>query len=134
MSDNIPCDVYILKFHGMVEYCVLLLWRDDKSIIYSCVESAQFCSLLQQTNNFLPKINKVFWNPIWQNLNVRFWTHFLLKMILSMQWAEKNAIKERFYILRKIVKNEKCWSKSNLHPLPHQKMFPFLKIKGFFKK
>ena len=91
----------------------------------------------QTTNNkrpfFLPKINKVFLRPILQNLKGR--------SVLDKFFFENDPLDEpnqmpsskKFYLFRKLVKNAKWWSKSNL-PLSHStaKFFPLKK--GFKKK
>ena len=92
----------------------------------------------QQTTNdkrpfFLPKINKVFLRPILQNLKGR--------SVLDKFFFENDPLDEpnqmppskKFYLLSKLVKNAKWWSKSSL-PLPHPtaKFFPLKK--GFKKK
>ena len=94
---------------------------------------------LQQTtttnNNkrpfFLPKINKVFLRPILQNLKGR--------SVLDKFFFENDLLDEpnqmppsKFYLVSKLVKNAKWWSKSNL-PLSHStaKFFP---LKKGFKK
>ena len=88
------------------------------------------------TNNkrpfFLPKINKVFLRPILQNLKGR--------SVLDKFFFENDPLDEpnqmpsskKFYLFRKLVKNAKWWSKSNL-PLSHStaKFFP---LKKGFKK
>ena len=90
----------------------------------------------QTTNNkrpfFLPKINKVFFRPILQNLKGR--------SVLDKFFFENDPFDEpnqmpssrKFYLLSKLVKNAKLWSKSNL-PLSHPtaKFFP---LKKGFKK
>ena len=91
----------------------------------------------QTTNNkrpfFLPKINKVFLRPILQNLKGR--------SVLDKFFFENDPLDEpnqmppskKFYLLSKLVKNAKWWSKSSL-PLSHStaKFFPLKK--GFKKK
>ena len=88
----------------------------------------------QTTNNkrpfFLPKINKVFLRPILQNLKERS------VFFENNPFDEPNQMlpSQKFYPFRKLVKNTKWWSKSNL-PLSHspdRKMFPFKKV--FFLK
>ena len=76
----------------------------------------------QTTNNkrpfFLPKINKVFLRPILQNLKGR--------SVLDKFFFENDPLDEpnqmppskKFYLLSKLVKNAKWWSKSSL-PLSH---------------
>ena len=90
----------------------------------------------QTTNNkrpfFLPKINKVFLRPILQNLKGR--------SVLDKFFFENDPLDEpnqmppskKFYLLSKLVKNAKWWSKSSL-PLSHStaKFFP---LKKGFKK
>ena len=90
----------------------------------------------QTTNNkrpfFLPKINKVFLRPILQNLKGR--------SVLDKFFFENDPLDEpnqmpsskKFYLLSKLIKNAKWWSKSNL-PLSHStaKFFP---LKKGFKK
>ena len=90
----------------------------------------------QTTNNkrpfFLPKINKVFLRPILQNLKGR--------SVLDKFFFENDPLYEpnqmppskKFYLLSKLVKNAKWWSKSSL-PLSHStaKFFP---LKKGFKK
>ena len=90
----------------------------------------------QTTNNkrpfFLPKINKVFLRPILQNLKGR--------SVLDKFFFENDPLDEpnqmpsskKIYLFRKLVKNAKWWSKSNL-PLSHStaKFFP---LKKGFKK
>ena len=86
----------------------------------------------QQTTIFLPKINKVFLRPILQNLKGR--------SVLDKFFFENDPLDEpnhmppskKFYLLSKLVKNAKWWSKSNL-PLFHStaKFFP---LKKGFKK
>ena len=90
----------------------------------------------QTTNNkrpfFLPKINKVFLRPILQNLKGR--------SVLDKFFFENDPLGElnqmppskKFYLLSKLVKNAKWWSKSSL-PLSHStaKFFP---LKKGFKK
>ena len=81
---------------------------------------------------FLPKINKVFLRPILQNLKGR--------SVLDKFFFENDPLDEpnqmpsskKFYLLSKLVKNAKWWSKSNL-PLSHStaKFFP---LKKGFKK
>ena len=85
------------------------------------------------TNNkrpfFLPKINKVFLRPILQNLKGR--------SILDKFFFENDPLDEpnqmppskKFYLSRKLVKNAKWWSKSNL-PLSHStaKFFPLKRV------
>ena len=82
---------------------------------------------------FLPKINKVFLRPILQNLKGR--------SVLDNFFFENDPLDEpnqmppskKLYLFRKLVKNAKWWSKSNL-PLSHspdRKIFPFKK--GFKK-
>ena len=91
----------------------------------------------QTTNNkrpfFLPKINKVFLRPILQNLKGR--------SVLDKFFFENDPLDEpnqmppskKFYLLSKLVKNAKWWSKSSL-PLSHStaKFFPLKK--GFKKR
>ena len=91
----------------------------------------------QTTNNkrpfFLPKINKVFLRPILQNLKGR--------SVLDKFFFENDPLDEpnqmppskKFYLLSKLVKNAKWWSKSSL-PLSHStaKFFPLKK--GLKKK
>ena len=86
----------------------------------------------QTTNNkrpfFLPKINKVFLRPILQNLKGR--------SVLDKFFFENDPLDEpnqmppskKFYLLSKLVKNAKWWSKSSL-PLSHStaKFFPLKK-------
>ena len=86
----------------------------------------------QTTNNkrpfFLPKINKVFLRPILQNL--KGWS------VLDKFFFENDPLDEpnqmpsskKIYLLSKLVKNAKWWSKSNL-PLSHStaKFFPLKK-------
>ena len=90
----------------------------------------------QTTNNkrpfFLPKINKVFLRPILQNLKGR---SVLDKIFFENDpFDEPNQMppSKKFYILSKLVKNAKWWSKSSL-PLSHStaKFFP---LKKGFKK
>ena len=90
----------------------------------------------QTTNNkrpfFLPKINKVFLRPILQNLKGR--------SVLDKFFFENDPLDEpnqmppskKFYLLSKLVKNAKRWSKLSL-PLSHStaKFFP---LKKGFKK
>ena len=90
----------------------------------------------QTTNNkrpfFLPKINKVFLRPILQNLKGR--------SVLDKFFFENDPLDEpnqmppskKLYLLSKLVKNAKWWSKSSL-PLSHStaKFFP---LKKGFKK
>ena len=89
----------------------------------------------QQTANnnkrpfFLPKINKVFLRPILQNLKGR--------SVLDNFFFENDPLDEpnqmpsskKFYLFRKLVKNAKWWSKSNL-PLSHStaKCFPLKRV------
>ena len=78
---------------------------------------------------FLPKINKVFLRPILQNLKGR--------SVLDKFFFENDPLDEpnqmpsskKFYLLSKLVKNAKLWSKSNL-PLSHStaKFFPLKRV------
>ena len=78
---------------------------------------------------FLPKINKVFLRPILQNLKGR--------SVLDKFFFENDPLDEpnqmppskKFYLLSKLVKNAKWWSKSNL-PLSHStaKFFPLKRV------
>ena len=78
---------------------------------------------------FLPKINKVFLRPILQNLKGR--------SVLDKFFFENDPFDEpnqmpsskKFYLLSKLVKNAKWWSKSNL-PLSHStaKFFPLKRV------
>ena len=78
---------------------------------------------------FLPKINKVFLRPILQNLKGR---SVLVKFFFENDpLDEPNQMppSKKFYILNKLVKNAKWWSKSSL-PLSRsldRKNFPFKK-------
>ena len=87
----------------------------------------------QQTTIFLPKINKVFLRPILQNLKGRSVLDKFFFENDPLDELNQMPLSKKFYLFRKLVKNAKQWSKSNL-PLSHspdRKMFPFKK--GFKK-
>ena len=87
----------------------------------------------QQTTIFLPEINKVFLRPILQNLKGRSVLDTFFFENDPLDELNQMPLSKKFYIFRKLVKNAKYWSKSNL-PLSHspdRKIFPFKK--GFKK-
>ena len=89
------------------------------------------------TNNnkrpfFLPKINKVFLRPILQNLKGRSVLDKFFFENDPLDEPNQMPLSKKVYLLSKLVKNAKWWSKSNL-PLSHStaKFFP---LKKGFKK
>ena len=87
----------------------------------------------QQTTIFLPKINKSILRPILQNLKGRSVLDNFFFENDPLDKPNQMTPSKKFYLFRKLVKNAKWWSKSNL-PLSHspdRKIFPFKK--GFKK-
>ena len=92
---------------------------------------------LQQTttnnNNkrpfFLPKINKVFLRPILQNLKGRSVLDNFFFENDPFDELNQMPLSKKFFLFRKLIKNAKQWSKSNL-PLSHStaKFFPLKRV------
>ena len=91
------------------------------------------CNNKQTTNNkrpfFLPKINKVFLRPILQNLKERSVLDNFFFENDPLDEPNQMPLSKKFYLVRKLVKNAKKWSKSNL-PLSHStaKFFPLKRV------
>ena len=104
------------------------------SIGQSCNKTNKTNKQNKLTTIFLPKnkINKVFFSPILQNLRgSSVLDNFFENNPLDE--PKRMPLSKKFCIFRKLVKNAKWWSKSNL-PLshsPNRKTFPFKK--GFKK-
>ena len=81
----------------------------------------------KQTTIFLPKINNVFLRRIWQNLNGRSVLDIFVVENNPLDKSKKMRSKKKFYIFRKMVKNAKWWSKSNLPLFLTVIFYPFLK-------
>ena len=92
---------------------------------------------LQQTttnnNNkrpfFLPKINKVFLRPILQNLKGRSVLDNFFFENDPFDELNQMPLSKKFFLFRKLIRNAKQWSKSNL-PLSHStaKFFPLKRV------
>ena len=78
---------------------------------------------------FLPKINKVFLRPILQNLKGRSVLDKFFFENDPLDEPNQMPLSKKFYLLSKLVKNAKWWSKSNL-PLSHStaKFFPLKRV------
>ena len=78
---------------------------------------------------FLPKINKVFLRPILQNLKGRSVLDNFFFENDPLDELNQMPLSKKFYLFRKLVKNAKKWSKSNL-PLSHStaKFFPLKRV------